>query len=164
MSSLGVLGAVHIPKGRVVEAVYVREAVLQYKRAGRFKFDCGAIRTSRDVVPILRKVLPLGPQERFVVLACDAKMIPTAYYTAGVGGLTYCTVDPGSVFRFAITAAASSLILCHNHPSGDVQPSREDILLTSRLQEAGKLLGVSVVEHVILAEDEHFSFADSRLI
>ena len=82
-----------------------------------------------------------------------------------VGSLTASIVHPREVYKGVILSNAASIICGHNHPSGDCQPSREDRALTQRLIEAGKLLGVSVLDHVIIGgEGRFFSFADEGLL
>jgi len=83
----------------------------------------------------------------------------------GTGGAGSCVVDTARVFQSAILANAGAIILAHNHPSGSSAPSEHDRILTKRLVEAGKLLRISVLDHLILTPyDGHFSFADDGLI
>lgn len=80
------------------------------------------------------------------------------------GTLTSSLVHPREVFRPAILEAAASMIFVHNHPTGEPDPSPEDISITRRLVEAGKLVGISVLDHVIMGNCRHFSFADEGLL
>jgi len=73
-------------------------------------------------------------------------------------------VDPRIIFRFAIEHLASSIVLCHNHPSGNLSPSPQDIDLTKKLVEGAKLLDIHVVDHLIIANNQYFSFSDEGLI
>ena len=73
-------------------------------------------------------------------------------------------IHPREVFNPAIKASANSLILIHNHPSGDVKPSKEDIDITKKLENAGSLLGISVVDHVIVGKNSYLSFKDQDLL
>ena len=75
-----------------------------------------------------------------------------------------CAVVPGDVFRSLLREAASGVIFVHNHPSGDARPSAEDCALTARLIEAGALLGVRVLDHVIIGREGYFSFLDRGLM
>ena len=80
------------------------------------------------------------------------------------GSLTASLVHPREVFRPAILEAAAGLLCVHNHPSGDPAPSPEDLQITRRLVEVGRLIGIRVLDHVIVAENEYFSFADEGMI
>lgn len=81
-----------------------------------------------------------------------------------LGTLTASLVHPREVFRPAITAAAAALVLAHNHPSGDPAPSAEDMRVTRRLVEAGEVIGIRVVDHVIVAEEGFYSFQENGKI
>ena len=80
------------------------------------------------------------------------------------GGLSVTPADPRDVFRWAIRAGASGVFICHNHPSGNPEPSRDDILLTKRLAESGELLGVSVLDHVIFGDGRWFSLREQGMM
>lgn len=80
------------------------------------------------------------------------------------GGLTGTVADPRLIFRKAIEQDAVSLILCHNHPSGNLRPSKADEDLTKKVQEAAKLLDIRVIDHIIVSQDGFFSFADEGLL
>ncbi len=84
--------------------------------------------------------------------------------TVSIGNLTASIVHPREAFKPAILANAAAVVLGHNHPSGDPQPSREFRTLTKRLVDAGKLLGIEVLDHVMLGDDTYFSFADEGIL
>ena len=88
--------------------------------------------------------------EHFAVLSLDAKNRARGYKVIAQGTATACLVHPREVFRAALSLGAVTLIVVHNHPSGDPTPSQEDITLTARLVEAGQILGIPVVDHLIL--------------
>ena len=77
------------------------------------------------------------------------------------GTVNACFAHPRDIFRFAISCNAVSVIIIHNHPSGDVRPSYEDIKLTRRIKKAGQLLQIPMVDHIIVSPRSYFSFADS---
>jgi DNA repair protein RadC len=85
-------------------------------------------------------------------------------YTVSVGGLASSVVEPRAVFRRAILRNAASLICLHNHPSGNPRPSREDIRITRQLVRAGRIMGVTVQDHLIIAGREYTSLAERGLI
>jgi DNA repair protein RadC len=123
-----------------------------------------AISSSRDVDAALRPRFAHETREHFLALALDAKNHPLAELTIGIGGVLACAVAPADVFRPVLQAAAVSAIFVHNHPSGDPQPSDADVAITERLCHAGQVLGVAVLDHVILAADGYYSFADAGLL
>ena len=105
-----------------------------------------------DAAQILSRYLEHADREHFVALMLDAKNKVIGIHTVSVGSLFAAIVSPREVFKAAILANAASLIVAHNHPSGDVTPSPEDIQVTKTLKEAGKLLDIEVLDHLILGE------------
>lgn len=122
------------------------------------------VATSHDVVALVAPRLRDADVEHFVALALDAKNRPLALIDVAKGSITACPVAPADVFRAVLREAAPAVVFAHNHPSGDPQPSPEDIALTDRLVSAGRLLGIHVVDHVIIAREGHFSFLDAGLL
>jgi DNA repair protein RadC len=100
------------------------------------------------------------------VLLLNQKNRVVGVNTVSIGSLTASVVHPREVFKPAILSNAAAIILAHNHPSGQPQPSQEDRVLTVRLVAAGKLLGISVLDHVIIGDgtSAYFSFADEGLL
>jgi len=80
------------------------------------------------------------------------------------GGVEGTVADPKVIFQVALKANASSIILAHNHPSGNIEPSEADIRLTRNLKQAGELLKISVLDHLILTSESYYSFADENMI
>lgn len=80
------------------------------------------------------------------------------------GGIHSCVVDSRLIFRYAIGLLASNIIVCHNHPSGSTKPSGSDINLTKKLVEGGKLLDITVLDHLIITESTYYSFSDSGMM
>jgi len=100
-------------------------------------------------------------REHFLVLALNAQLRVTGFKVASSGGVTATIVDPRVVFRSALLLGAVSIVLAHNHPSGDPTPSADDRALTKRLALAGKTLEIQVHDHVIIGDSGFFSFAAS---
>jgi DNA repair protein RadC len=123
------------------------------------------IRDSSIASRIFQTYLVHVDREHFVTLLLDQKHQVVGIHTVSMGSLTASVVHPREVFKSAILANAAAIICGHNHPSGDPQPSREDRALTTRLVEGGKLLGITVVDHIIIgAEGKYFSFGDEGLL
>ena len=95
-------------------------------------------------------------REVFSALLLDAKNRLVRAVTVSIGTLTTSLVHPREVFKAAIRHSAASIILAHNHPSGDPTPSREDIEITEKLAEAGRVLGIDLLDHVILGSEGRF--------
>ncbi len=95
-------------------------------------------------------------RETFVTLHLDTRNCPIAMEVVSIGTLNGSMVHPREVFKAAILNNAAQIILAHNHPSGDPTPSREDIELTKRMREAGELLGIEVLDHLIVTADQGF--------
>jgi len=98
------------------------------------------------------------------VVCLDSKNVITNHRPIFVGTLNASLIHPREVFRFAIDNSAASIILVHNHPSGDPKPSREDIDITKRLIEAGSLLDILVLDHVIIGNDSYRSLKDMDVL
>ncbi len=103
-------------------------------------------------------------QEHFITLLLDTKNQIISKETISVGTLNSSIVHPREVFKPAIKKSISSIILVHNHPSGDPTPSKEDIEVTKRLVKAGELLGIGILDHIIIGDSKYMSFKEEGLI
>jgi DNA repair protein RadC len=137
---------------------------IQMVREGRFPGHPGPVRNSSDAAEIFRSYLAGADREYFVVLLLDQKHRINALNLVSVGSLTTTLTHPREVFKPALLANAARVILCHNHPSGDPAPSREDIELTRRLVAAGEIFGIEILDHVVIGDGSHASLADQGLI
>ena len=122
------------------------------------------VRSSRDVANHYMPLLAGKKREQFQVLLLDRKNHITRDVMISQGSLTSSVVHPREVFNPAIRDSAAAVIFVHNHPSGDPQPSPEDHTLTARLVEAGQVLGIPVLDHIIVGRDTYMSFADEGLL
>lgn len=120
--------------------------------------------SSRDVFDHVRHHLSDLPHEEFHVVHLNRANQILGMQRLSMGGISGTVVDTRLLFKHAINRGASSVIVTHNHPSGNLSPSQEDIRLTERLQEAGKILEIPVLDHLIVAETGYFSFADQGLL
>ena len=118
------------------------------------------IRDSSTAVQLFRPCVEGLDREHFLVCGLDAKHRVIGINVVSVGTLTLSIVHPREVFKPLIVMNAAAWLASHNHPSGDATPSQEDRVLTKRLREAGDLLGITLLDHLILGESRHFSFAD----
>jgi DNA repair protein RadC len=106
----------------------------------------------------------LSDREHFLVLHLNTRHVPRKLEVISIGSLDASIVHPREVFRSAIREATAAIILIHNHPSGDPNPSRDDIHTTDRLVQAGRLVGIRVLDHVIMAGDQYYSFREEGVI
>lgn len=103
--------------------------------------------------------------EHFQVIALNNKMDVIGYHDISIGTVDSTQVHPREVFQAAIsTPKCAAIIVSHNHPSGDPAPSREDIETTKRLREAGELLGIPVIDHIITGENMYYSFRENDML
>jgi len=120
-----------------------------------------AIRTAKDVALLLGDYLKDTDREHFVILLLDVKNVVIGINTVSVGILDSALVHPREVYKAAILANAASLIMAHNHPSGDPTPSPEDRRVTHRICEVGQLLGIEVLDHIVIGDrGRYYSFKE----
>lgn len=118
--------------------------------------------TSPDHVwALLKQDAARWDRERFITLALDGKHRVLGIDEVSVGTLTESLVHPREVFKALILANAKAFICAHNHPSGDPEPSAEDLAVTQKLRDAGTLLGIALLDHVILGRETYYSFQAS---
>jgi DNA repair protein RadC len=121
-----------------------------------------AIKSPEDVVSAIAGTLKGKKREHFLTLLLDTRNRLIRVAPISMGSLDSSIVHPREVFKEAISASAASVIFVHNHPSGDPEPSEDDIELTKRLVEAGKLLGIVVLDHVIVGDGSFVSLKGSK--
>ena len=122
------------------------------------------VRGPGDVARVLTEYFALQDRESFVVVMLSTSGAMTAIHPVSVGGLTSSIVEPRQVFKAAILCNAAAIVLGHNHPSGSLEPSREDVAVTKQLVDAGKLLGIPVHDHLICAGRAFTSLAEKGLL
>ena len=123
------------------------------------------ITSPKDFYELFLPVFKEEPVEVFIVAWLSTSNRIIGFEKVSVGNLNSSIVDPRSVFRSAIVANSASIIVAHNHPSGNQEPSDEDISITKKLVESGKILGIHVFDHLIICGDSTYtSFVERRLI
>jgi DNA repair protein RadC len=118
---------------------------------------------SEDVARIFQDLLKLEDsidqeKEHYFVMHLDARQRINLVELVAVGILTHATIHPRETYRRAVAHGSASIIIAHNHPSGDVDPSTDDVLATRKLQEAGEVLGIPLLDHIIFSETGFYSF------
>ena len=124
------------------------------------------VATSKDVETAFRDIWSdnMELQEEFYILLVNRSNRILGWYKLSQGGVTGTVVDAKLIFSIALKGLASSIILAHNHPSGNLQPSDADIKLTRRLKQAGEILDISVLDHLIMSLEGYSSFADDGIM
>lgn len=119
---------------------------------------------SRSVFDVMQPILGELQHEEFWILYLNNANKIKLKFQMSKGGITGTMVDTRLVFKRALAISATGIILSHNHPSGNIKPSSSDIGLTKKIQKAGELLDINVLDHVIITEKDYFSFADNNMI
>ena len=122
------------------------------------------ISTPDDVAAIMRPVVELLAEERMYVMLLSTKNRVNAIQEVSVGSLNASVVHPREIFKAAILSNAAALILVHNHPSGDPAPSPEDVALTRKLVDAGLLLDIPVLDHIVMGDRRYASLKEKGMI
>jgi DNA repair protein RadC len=122
------------------------------------------IQTSKDSFRIFEPILADLPHEEFWVLLLNGGCKVLGNKRISEGGITATIADIKIILKHAVEHLATSIVICHNHPSGNKHPSDADILLTKKIKEAGRLLEISLVDHIIIGENGYFSFADGGIL
>ncbi|MBP2644681.1 MAG: repair protein RadC [Firmicutes bacterium] len=145
--------------GAVLAAVELGKRMGMQAGAERF-----TISTPQSVCDLLMPRLRYESKEKFIAVLLSTKNHVLATPTVSVGTLTASLVHPRELFREAINYSAAAVILVHNHPSGDPTPSREDITITRKILEAGKLLDILVLDHVIIGDGKYVSLKEQGIL
>lgn len=137
---------------------------IQLLREGSLKADRQYVRKPNDAYEVLKGYFTGKTQEHFLILMLNTKNRIVGVSTVSVGTVDSALVAPRDVFVRALSSGCTSILIAHNHPSGESTPSQEDIALTHRLTEAGKLLQIPVLDHVVIGDDEYTSLKEQGII
>ena len=127
------------------------------------KSEMTQISTSKQGYDVLREVFnadTIDWLEEAIVLCLNNANKVVGFYKLSTGGVTGTVMDPRIVFTVALNCGASGIIVAHNHPSGTLRPSQNDIDITYKIREGGKLLDIKLLDHVIVTDEGYYSFAD----
>ncbi|AQS59963.1 RadC family protein [Desulforamulus ferrireducens] len=148
-----------------VKAVQIKAALELGRRLASLPAEeRPVIRCPEDVCSLLMEDLRNLDREYFLALLLNTKNQVLARETISIGTLNASMVHPRELFKVAIRRSAAAVILVHNHPSGDPTPSREDITLTKRLIEAGEIIGIDVLDHIVIGDNRFTSLKSKGLI
>lgn len=142
----------------------VAEIEVSYKPNNKHK---PVIKRSQDAYDVFRGFFSgdtISLQESFAAMYLNRANKVIGVFMASKGGMTGTIADPRLILAVALKTAACSVMLCHNHPSGNLKPSRQDEELTTKIKEAGRYMDIKVIDHLILAEESFYSFADEGMM
>ncbi len=126
-------------------------------------YSSKSIKSPGDLAQIVQRFLGQADREVFLTVNMSTANTVNSIHVVSIGSLDRALIHPREVFKAAILSNASSIALAHNHPSGELNPSQEDIAMTKQLVQAGELLGIKVLDHVIIAGDRHLSFLEQKI-
>lgn len=144
-----------------VKAITICAALELGKRRGASDLlQRAAVRTSQEAYLLFHPLLSDLPHEELWVALTNRSSKVIEKVKISQGGISETSADLRLILKAAINALAAGIILCHNHPSGNIHPSRQDDLLTTRLQSAAKLIEINLIDHIVLTDGSYYSYAD----
>ena len=169
--NLGELGKLSIKELMKIKGIGEAKAItiaaaleLGRRRESAAPLDKSIIKSSGDIARYLQTKLQDYRHEVFAVLYLNRANKVNHYEIVSEGGITGTIADPRIILRKALEHDAVNIILCHNHPSGSLKPSRADEQLTTKIKEAARFLDIAVIDHLIVSEDGYYSFADEGIL
>lgn len=124
------------------------------------KLKTRQVKSPKDVVDTLQELIGDNDREELILFTLDTKNQINAIHTVSVGSLNASIVHPREVFKLAIVSNPASIIIAHDHPSGNPVESKEDINITKRIKEAGKILGIELLDHIIVGDNSYRSLKE----
>ena len=150
--------------GKVKGVVILAALELGRRRLGTGALDKPVARDSQQVAGYLRLMLQDENREVFAVIFLNQANRVNHFEVVSQGGITGTVADPRLILKNALEAHAVNIILCHNHPSGNLKPSKADEDLTYKIREAARFFDIKVIDHIIVSQDGYFSFADEGMM
>lgn len=150
--------------GEAKAVILIAAMELGRRRQAASFLDKSVIKDSSDIASYLQVLLKDYTKEVFAVVFLNRANKINHFEIVSEGGITGTVADPRIILKKALQENAVSLILCHNHPSGNLRPSRADEELTAKIKEAARFLDIKVIDHVIVSEEGYFSFADEGIL
>lgn len=140
--------------------------IIQLKmiREGTSLYGTTCFQQASEAVEMIEPIFSNADREMIVVLSLDVALAPIAIEVVAVGGLCHCSVDIRNIFKHAILSNAAKIICFHNHPSGSLKPSPEDSNITAKIKEAGELVDIPLIDHILLGlQGKYISFRDAGI-
>lgn len=149
----------------IAKAIIIAAALeLGRRRESAGILDKKHIKTSADIAGYLRASLKDNNHEVFVTIYLNQSNKILDHKTISIGGITGTVADTRLILRSALEMGATAIILCHNHPSGNLRPSNADNVLTQKVKEAAALMDIKVMDHIIVSNEGYYSFADDGML
>ena len=168
LNELGKLSIASLKKIKGIgeaKAITIAAALeLGRRRHAGLPLEKSVITTSKQIAEYLKTMIKDYTYEVFAVIFLNQSNKVNHFEIISKGGITGTVADPRVILKKALDAEATSIILCHNHPSGSLKPSRADEQLTAKIKEAARFLDITVVDHLIVSEQGYYSFADEGLM
>lgn len=140
----------------IVRIQIIKESSILYKDR--------KVASPNDAYNLTKKFFECADREQMIVCSLDTKNQPITINVCSIGTLNSSLVHPREIFKPVILSNAASIIVVHNHPSGDPEPSPEDVNITHRLKECGKLLGIDLVDHIIIGDERFISLKEKGIL
>jgi DNA repair protein RadC len=150
--------------GEAKSVTIIAALELGKRRRGSEALERKKITSSRDAFEYFASILGDHSYEAFFIMLLNRANKVIQSLQVSEGGVSGTVADPKKIFKMALENNACNLILCHNHPSGNVQPSDTDIKLTRKLKSAGEVLDLPILDHLIIGEEKYYSFADEGML
>lgn len=145
---------IHAKRVDIVSLKLVKESSVLY--------ETRKISNPYDAYRLIKNFLVDSDREKFVVVCLDTKSQPVSIEIVSIGTVNSAMVHPREVFKVAVLTNASKIICFHNHPSGNTNFSKEDEVITNRLKKCGEILGIELVDHIVVGDDDkYFSFKEN---
>ncbi len=129
-----------------------------------FLYKNRTVSEPKEAYELVREILENEDREKLIACFLNTKNQPVAINVISVGSLNSSIIHPREIFKVAILSNSASFILFHNHPSGNPEPSSEDIMATSRIKECGKLMGIEMLDHIIIGDETYCSMVEKGLV
>ncbi|WP_315080645.1 JAB domain-containing protein [uncultured Clostridium sp.] len=146
----------HAKRVNIVSLKVIKESSVLYSNR--------RISTPIEAVNLLRNLLEDCDREKMLVCCLNTKNEPTNISVVSIGSLNSSIVHPREVFKTAIVSNSASILIAHNHPSGNTTPSKEDINVTERIKKSGEIIGIKMIDHIIIGENSYTSLKEEGII
>lgn len=136
---------------------------LQMVKESTFPYEVNQIFNPSNAVKLIKDFIGPSDREHAVLIGLDVRNKVCFIHTLSIGTISASYLHPREIFKTALLGNAASIILGHNHPSGNITPSTEDIEVTRRVRDAGEMMGIELLDHLIVGDDNHYSMKEAGI-